>query len=86
MRTVEVFAAALIERYSGDVEPSAAADIAEDFAAGEFDVAAISVVEVAPVAVAEVDELERLAASFDAAGQRAARDVIAKRRSQFATR
>lgn len=84
MRTIQEFAHDLVQRYSGQMDPASAQMIAEDCAAGEFEVAAISVIEDAPVSASDVDELERLAADFDAVDRDIATRVIAKRRKQFA--
>lgn len=84
MRTVEEFAAALVQRYAGDLDPANRRITESDLASGEFEVAAISVIEMAPVTPAEVDELEQIAAGFDSVDRGVALRVVAKRRSDFA--
>jgi hypothetical protein len=86
MRTIEEFAEALVQRYRGQLTPSTAGSIvADDLAAGEYEVAAISVVELGPVSRQEIDELEQLAATFEYSRDREiAERVIAKRRKQLA--
>lgn len=78
MRSIEEFATALVRKYPRETMA------AEDLAAGEFEVAAISIVEAAEVTAAEVAELERLAAGFDDVDRRAAAAVLAERHASAA--
>lgn len=52
--------------------------------AGEAELAAVTVVEMAPVTVDDLDELERLAIDFDHVDRPIAEEVIAKRRKELA--
>ena len=85
MRTIEQFADALIAQYGPVLDPKAAEIIAIDYAAGEYAVAAISVIEIAPrVSKADLDELEVLSTAFDEPDRRAARSVIVTQRKRLA--
>lgn len=76
MRTIDEFAKYLVDRYD-----SAGQDITYGaFQAGEFEVAAICIIEDAPVTAEDIDELERLAAEFHDLDREIAERVIAKRR------
>ena len=78
---VDRFARTLLAKYRDRLD-GAAWEIANDaYRAGEFEVAAICLVEDAPASADEVNELEGLAASFDAVDREVARRAIAKRRS-----
>lgn len=72
----------MLDKHRSSVDP-AAFEIAQDaFRAGEFEVAAISIVEDAPASADELRELELLAAVFDPPDREIAERVIAKRRKQ----
>lgn len=75
VRSIGEFAEALVQQHEAEV-PMAV----DDYRAGEFEVAAISIVEVADVTAADIDELETLAAGFNDVDRRAATAVITKRR------
>lgn len=83
MRSAYAFAAALIEKYSAELGDAATHQLLGDLS-GDDEVAAICVVEIAPVSAAEIDELERLSATFEYQVDRdVAATVIAKRRNQL---
>lgn len=83
MRSAYEFAAALIEKYSAAIGDSARERLLADLS-GDDEVAAICVVEDAPVSAAEVDELERLSERFAYQVDRdVAAAVIAKRRDRI---
>lgn len=84
MSSIKDFATGLMDRYLGDLDVNAAFFVTSPYAAGEFEAAAISIIEDAPVTLADVDELERLAVEFDAVDKKVADIVIAKRRKQLA--
>lgn len=84
MRTIEEFAHALVERYTGSFDASDARIIPGALRAGEFEVVAISVIEDVDVSKDDIDELERLAVDFDPVDRDVAARVIAKRRNMDA--
>ena len=63
--------------------PRAAQMAYEDLEAGEFEVAAISVVEMAPVSEDEIDELMSLAAQFEGVDAEVAPLVAQKARQRL---
>jgi hypothetical protein len=65
MRTIAEFAEHLVGRYADELGADNHRVLVGDVGAGEFEVAAICVMEDASVSAEEIDELERLSADFD---------------------
>lgn len=84
MRTTEEFAKQLVDNYAAELGAENHRVLVEEIGAGEFEVAAICVVEDAPVSNEEIDELERISAQFDHVDRPIADRVIAKRRRELA--
>lgn len=85
MSSIEDFAAELLRRYGADLKAGARRIIEGDFHAGEWEVAAIFVIEVAAnVTPQELAELAAFAADFDPIDAKVAALVIAKRRGSCA--
>ena len=81
MTTISEFITVLVDRYAGELEPIQREFILGDFEAGEFDAAAIMMIEDGPVSAADVDEFERLLPQLAHLDRKIAQRVIAKRRS-----
>lgn len=80
---VEEFTLRILKRYEGVMDAAAFRLAQEDLDTGEFAVAAISAVEMAPVNDDEIDELMRLAEGFVGADALAAPLVAQKARARF---
>lgn len=79
---VKQFAAHLVERYADTMDPAAAELVRGDLAAGEWESAAIVVIEDAPdVSAVDITRLKILAADFDDTDREIALRVVAKRRA-----
>lgn len=85
MRTIAQLCDAAFRSAQPHLPTALASDIASDIAAGEYEVAMITLVEAAPVAVsvADVHEFERVARDFDAVDGPIARRVIAAYRHSW---
>lgn len=81
--TIKAFVTDLLDRYLGDLDPTATKFINGDFLAGEYETAAIMMIEDGPVSRADVDEFERLIPQLDEIDRPIAQRVIAKRRKQL---
>lgn len=82
--TVKDFITDLVDRFLADLDPTAAKFIHGDFLAGEFDTAAIMMIEDGPVTNRDIDEFERLVPQLDDVDRPIALRAIAKRRAQLA--
>lgn len=80
--SVKHFARYILDRYQEVMDEDAYWATCDDLAAGEFEVAAISAVEMAPVTAAEVDAFEVLAREFYGIDAKIAQRVIAKIRQR----
>lgn len=83
MTVAAQFADRLLAKYEGVMDAVDFGTISDDLRAGEDLVAAISVVEMAPVTAAEIDELVEMSESFDALNQQITGLVAAKARQRI---
>lgn len=84
MSTIREFITDLVGRHVGDLDATAARLINDELAAGEYETAAIMMVDEGPVSIADVDQFEALVSQLDDFDQTIAQRVIAKRRKQLA--
>lgn len=83
MTVAAQFADRLLAKYEGVMDAVDFGAISDDLRAGEDLVAAISVVEMAPVTAAEIDELVEMSEGFDALNQQITGLVAAKARQRI---
>ena len=84
MSTIESFITDLMGRRGGELDATGARLIADELAAGEYETAAILMIDAGPVTISDVDEFETLIAQLDEVDRQIARRVVIKRRAQLA--
>lgn len=80
MTTLENLARAALHAAAAELPEEVIRDVEDDLAAGEHEIAMITLVEVAPslVSAADVAQLEQLATDFDPVDARVAERVVSK--------
>lgn len=84
MSAIESFVRDLMGRRGDELDVAGAQMINDELAAGEYETAAILMVEAGPVTIGDIEAFERLVPQFDDIDAQIARRVIAKRRAQLA--